>query len=377
MIKSANFKKYLVGISVTGAILLSGCMAANTSTPGESAGNVKKAVDGAVIYPVKDGKYTLYDQAKLKYKVRYGRVPTKAEMAAWNVDVRYDNKWLPKGHGSVSEGENIFNNQCAVCHGPFGSGGLGYPTLSGGTVSSLKNQMLHGTGEPPVKTIGSYWPYASTLFWYVKTGMPFPHPKSLNDNQVYAVVAYLLYVNNITINGKELDEDYVLDQKRFKEIKMPNRDGFYPDVNAPGKQGEMNMKDFLSHPENYGKGTACMHNCIKGGAKKHLVRIQYAITGFIPPMKLGYDLPKPKNPPKNAFGEEVYKNSCAVCHGNDNMGAPMFGNKKEWAPYLKKGMKAVYSNAIHGIGGMPPKGGTSLTDAKFKEVVDYMVNASK
>lgn len=361
-----------MGISVAGAVALSGCMAGNTSTPGGSTTALKKNVDGSVIYPHKDGKYTEYRYVKVKDKFRYGKTPTKAEMQAWHVDVLPDGEGLPEGHGSVAQGETLFNNQCAMCHGDFGAGGLGYPTLSGGDHSSLVNQMLTPNDSPPQKTIGTYWPYASTLFWYIDTGMPFPHPKHLTHDQVYALVAYLLSVNYIKINGKDLGEDYVLNRKRFLDIKMPNRNGFFPDVDD-GKQGPLNMKNFLSHPENFGMGTTCMHNC--GDAKKNLVKIKYAITTFVPPMNLAVDLPKSMR--QKSFGEKEYNNACKVCHGNSNMGAPMLGDKAAWAKVLKQGMDKVYSNAIHGIRGMPPKGGTSLTDSQFKSVVDYLVKSSK
>ena len=382
MMKSIKIKTYLIGLSAVGAMLLSGCLSANALSMNNSTSKLKKNVDGSVIYPHKDGKYTAYDYVPAKSGYNYGTKPTKSEMKAWNVQVIADkfeipgkpgSTNLPVGHGSVGQGETIYSNQCAVCHGDFGMGGLGYPTLSGG-IGTLKNQMLNATDSPPLKTVGSYWPYASTLFYYIRKSMPFPHPKSLSNDQVYALVAYLLSVNNITIDGKNLGYSYVLNRKKFLEIKMPNANGFYPNVDKPGAASR--LKAFLSNPNNWGKGNTCMHNCLKGTGDK-VVKIKQALTDFSPPFSNKYDLPKVKGAKKVSFAEKVYKNTCDVCHGNDNMGAPMFGDKAAWAKIIKQGMKKVYSNAIHGIGGMPPKGGTNLSDSQFKTVVDYLVNSGK
>ncbi len=382
MMKSAKIKKYLIGISAIGAMLLSGCISANASTSSGSTVKLKKNVDGSVIYSRANGKYAAYDYVNVKDHFSYGKTPTKAEMQAWHVEIlpnifqkpgKPGSTGLPKGHGSVSEGEAIYTNKCAMCHGDFGMGGLGYPTLAGGA-GTLKNQLLTSGDNPPLKTIGSYWPYVSTLYWYINTAMPFPHPKSLTHNEVYAVVAYLLSLNNITINGQELGEDYVLNRKKFLEIKMPNRDGFYPKVN--GSHAMANMKTFLSNPKNWGMGSTCMHNCLKTAGDK-VIHIQYAITNIIPKFSGKLDLPKVKGAKKVSYGEKIYNDSCKICHGNANMGAPVFGNKADWAKVMSKGMKKVYANAIHGVGGMPPKGGTTLTNSQFKSVVDYLVNSSK
>ncbi len=140
-----------------------------------------------------------------------GKTATAAQIAQWNIDVGIDGAGLPPGQGSVQEGGEIYAARCAACHGDHGQGGP-MDRLAGG-IGTL------GT-KTPVRTVGSYWPYATTLFDYVRRAMPFDAPQSLSSAQVYAVCAYVLYLNRI------LPADAVLDAKSLARIKMPNRDGF-------------------------------------------------------------------------------------------------------------------------------------------------------
>jgi S-disulfanyl-L-cysteine oxidoreductase SoxD len=140
-----------------------------------------------------------------------GRTPTAAEIAAWNIDVRADGQGLPPGHGSVAEGRTIFAATCAVCHGDNGQDGPA-DRLAGG-FGTL-------TRPNPVRTVGSYWPYATTLFDFVRRAMPFNAPGSLTADQVYAVSAYVLSLNGI------VPDDTVLDATSLPKIAMPNRNGF-------------------------------------------------------------------------------------------------------------------------------------------------------
>jgi S-disulfanyl-L-cysteine oxidoreductase SoxD len=145
----------------------------------------------------------------------FGRAPTPAEIAAFDIDVRPDGQGLPPGHGSVQDGAKIFATTCASCHGEKGetSAPTGVVLVGGqGTLSSVK----------PVKTIGSYWPYATTLFDYIRRAMPFNAPQSLSNDEVYAVTAYLLSLNKI------VPDNAVLDARTLPEVRMPNRDGFEP-----------------------------------------------------------------------------------------------------------------------------------------------------
>jgi mono/diheme cytochrome c family protein len=151
-----------------------------------------------------------------------GRAATPAEIAGWNIDIdRYGNN-LPPGSGSVSHGHEVFDQQCAACHGARGEGGVGDRLAGGeGTLASPK----------PVRTVGSYWPYAPTLFDYIRRAMPQNAPQSLSNDDVYAVSAYVLNLNGL------LPADATLDAKSLSAIKMPNRDKFVgdprPDVTNP------------------------------------------------------------------------------------------------------------------------------------------------
>ncbi len=200
--------------------------------------------------------------------------------------------------------------------------------------------------------MGSYWPYASTLWWYVKTGMPFPHPTSLTNDEVYAIVAYLLSLNEITIDGEELEDEYVLTKEKLMKVVMPNEKGFYPEVNTP--DGPQNMKKYLSNPSNYATQTVrCMKDCPTG----KVVHIKAALDkGIKPPVSTKRDLPKEKEGGTNSKYAKLFDEKCNACHGNAAI-APVPGDKEAWADRVKQGKDTLYEHAIKGFKGMPPKGG--------------------
>ena len=151
-----------------------------------------------------------------------GRAATPAEIAGWNIDVGGDGSNLPQGSGTVSHGSEVFAQQCAACHGAKGEGGVGDRLVGGqGTLGTPK----------PVRTVGSYWPYAPTLFDYISRAMPQNAPESLSDDDVYALSAYILSLNGL------LPANATLDAKTLAAIKMPNRNRFVgdprPDVKNP------------------------------------------------------------------------------------------------------------------------------------------------
>jgi mono/diheme cytochrome c family protein len=159
-------------------------------------------------------------QAQNHYGI--GRLATPAEIAGWNIDVGRDGENLPAGSGSVSHGHEIFDQQCAACHGEKGQGGVGDRLVGGqGTIATPK----------PIKTVGSFWPYAPTLFDYIRRAMPQNAPQSLGNDNVYAVSAYILNMNGL------LPAEATLDAKTLSAIKMPNRNMFTedprPDVKNP------------------------------------------------------------------------------------------------------------------------------------------------
>jgi S-disulfanyl-L-cysteine oxidoreductase SoxD len=140
-----------------------------------------------------------------------GRVATPPEIAGWDIDVRADGQGLPPGEGTVREGKKLFAATCAVCHGAEGEGKPADQLVGGfGTLATSK----------PLRTVGSYWPYSSTLFDYVRRAMPFNSPQSLTADQVYAISAYILYLNNI------ITQDAVLNATSLPKVEMPNRNGF-------------------------------------------------------------------------------------------------------------------------------------------------------
>lgn len=141
----------------------------------------------------------------------FGRVASEKEIAGWNIDVAPDGSGLPPGRGSVGEGAKIYAEKCASCHGDKGQG-KPMDRLAGGKGSLATDQ--------PVKTVGSYWPYATTLYDYVRRAMPFNAPQTLTPNDVYAVSAYVLYLNGI------VDGDAVMDANTLSKVRMPNADGF-------------------------------------------------------------------------------------------------------------------------------------------------------
>lgn len=137
-----------------------------------------------------------------------------AHVSAWNIDVSPDGRGLPSGSGDVAHGRLVFSAKCATCHGAEGQGGIGDALVGGaGTLASGK----------PVKTVGSYWPYATTLFDYIHRAMPYDHPESLSADEVYAVTAFVLNLNGI------VPENARLDAHSLTKVRMPNRNGFVPD----------------------------------------------------------------------------------------------------------------------------------------------------
>ena len=185
-------------------------------------------------------------------KLGMGREALSEEITGWDVDVRPDGKGLPPGQGTAAQGEDIFQSQCASCHGEFGEGRDRWPVLAGG-IGTLKH-------DRPEKTIGSYWPYASTVFDYIKRAMPFGNAQSLSNDELYAVTAYVLHLNDIIPDLK-----FELSRETLPAIKMPNAGQFYDD------DREVAEKQFW-------KRKPCMENC-----KKETVVLNRAQTLAVTP----------------------------------------------------------------------------------------------
>ncbi len=170
-----------------------------------------------------------------------GRAALVEEVKAWDIDIRPDGQGLPTGRGTVAQGEPIYTENCAVCHGDFGEGTGRWPILAGG-----QNTL---TDERPEKTIGSYWPYLSTVYDYIRRAMPFGDARSLSDDDVYAVTAYLLFLNDIVT-----DEEFELSNENFNNTRLPNEANFFAD----------NRKE---EPQNTARSEPCMTDCKPGKAE--------------------------------------------------------------------------------------------------------------
>jgi cytochrome c len=140
-----------------------------------------------------------------------GVAVTAEQIEGWALTILPDGTGLPAGSGTARVGAGIYAAKCAACHGADGTGGPN-DQLAGG----------HGTlaSAAPVRTIGSYWPYATTVFDYVRRAMPLTQPQSLSNNETYALTAYLLYLNGM------IAEDVVMDARTLPSVEMPNRANF-------------------------------------------------------------------------------------------------------------------------------------------------------
>jgi mono/diheme cytochrome c family protein len=166
----------------------------------------------------------------------YGKMATPQEIAGWDIDVRGDDgAGLPDGKGTVDHGAEVYVQQCAACHGTFGEGEGRYPKLIGGEGTL--------TAERPEPTVGSYWPFAPTLWDYINRAMPLSAPHTLSADDVYAITAYVLNFNNI------VPSDFVADRNSLPKVKMPNRDSFTWQDPRPDTAAKPCMKDCIDPKE--------------------------------------------------------------------------------------------------------------------------------
>jgi mono/diheme cytochrome c family protein len=172
--------------------------------------------------------------------VNLGRPALPQEIAAWDIDVRPDGQGLPPGRGSVKQGEEIYLERCAACHGEFGEGAGRWPVLAGGRGSL--------TSESPEKTLGSFWPYLSTAWDYIFRAMPYGNGQSLTPDETYAVVAYLMNMNDL------VKDDFELSKENFASVKLPNAEAFYDDDREKSERAFWNKNP-------------CMTNCMPEPAK--------------------------------------------------------------------------------------------------------------
>ena len=170
-----------------------------------------------------------------------GREAKPEEIAGWDIDIRPDGQGLPPGKGTVKQGEAIYMQQCAACHGEFGESAGRWPIVAGGAGTLASHD--------PVKSIGSYWPYASTVIDYIRRSMPFGNAQSLSNDELYAVTAYVLYLNDVI-----RDENFELNATTFKTIRLPNEPNFRDDDRDTAEKALW-------------RKNPCMTNCLPGPAK--------------------------------------------------------------------------------------------------------------
>jgi cytochrome c len=154
-----------------------------------------------------------------------GRPATAEDIRALDVDVMPDGRGLPAGRGTAVEGAVVYDAKCASCHGVKGAGGSAERLAGRTSVDSF----AFATDASLVRTIGSYWPYATTLFDYTARAMPFPQPGTLTPDETYGLVAYLLFLNGV------IAEDAVVDRSSLPKVRMPARDRFVPDNRRGGR----------------------------------------------------------------------------------------------------------------------------------------------
>ena len=182
----------------------------------------------AILFPFFTASQAAADQRPFNL----GEVATAEQVAGWDIDVRPDGLGAPVGNGNAFDGEEVYADRCASCHGDFGEAVDNWPVLVGGEGTLASHD--------PVKTTGSYWPYASTMYDYIYRAMPFGEAQSLTHDETYQIVAYLLYMNDI------IDDEFEVNQDNIGTIEMPNRDGFMmpdPRPDAQPISGIACMKD--------------------------------------------------------------------------------------------------------------------------------------
>ena len=317
------------------------------------------------------------------HKFGMGAPASAEEIAGWDIDIRPDGMGLPVGGGNAMDGEAEYEALCAACHGVFGEGEGRWPVLAGGE-GTLSD-------ERPIKTVGSYWPYTSTLFDYIRRAMPFPAPMSLTDTQVYNITAYVLYLNEI------IDEDFELSNENLASIRLPNEENFFVD-DRPDAANPRCMADCLNPDEMMLaaslSGVTPIGHFVEGAdapagshegqheleAQKEAER-KAEITGEEIKADHGDAAPAALSEAAQA-GESVYNGACAVCHGSGLAGAPKTGDKAAWADRIAQGTDVLVSHALEGYSGntgvMPPKGGRmDLSDEAVTNAVHFMAETSR
>lgn len=265
-----------------------------------------------------------------------GRPALPEEIAAWDLDVSPTGAGLPEGSGDVFTGEEVFAEKCAICHGDFAEGVDNWPKLAGGD-GTLAD-------KDPLKTVGSYWPHLSTTWDYVNRSMPFGAAQTLEADEVYAIVAYILYSNDL------VDDDFELSHENFMDVAMPNADGFIVD-------------DRETAEAHFWNAEPCMENCKESVEITMRARVldvtpesaedageaaeEAAVTETEAVVEAAVKETNAPDPELVAAGEKVFK-KCKSCHqvgdGAKNRTGPILNGIVGTAAGEVEGFK--YSKAL-------------------------------
>lgn len=331
---------YRLPETVLASLAIAAILSLNACAPEKAEERIATASDAGA------SPLAAYDGSKIGH-YGYGSEATAEQIAGWDIDVRPDGLGLPDGSGSVEDGEYLYEEKCANCHGAFGEGTGRHPVLAGGQ-GSLQDAR-------PNKTVGSYWAHTSTLYDYIYRAMPFTQPESLSPDETYALTAYVLYLNDL------VEDDFVLSKENFNTVILPNNGNFTPDP----RPDTTNIR--------------CMENCRDPDSITIISEVESELIEAASADSVQTDTAHTES---EDLGQAVYQQYCSICHAAGVAGAPPVGDTGAWQARLEKGMEAVIKNAIEGTssasGVMPPKGGfTQLSDDQVSDAVKHMVEASQ
>ncbi len=337
------YKFKLLVASVT-TLLISACSSNNEAT----AVKVDKSTTKTIVNSILPSAHAAtYEQISITAEgFKLGKPASNEEIAGWHIEVGHGHN-LPPGEGTAADGEEMFETLCASCHGSFGEGVGRNPVLAGGEDTLTDRQK-------PERTVGSYWPYASTLLDYTHRAMPFNSAQSLSWDDTWSISAYVLYLNDIIE-----DEDFVFNAESYHDITMPNENGFIIKDKEADTSNTRCMKD-CKDPKSITIKTALLGY---GSGAEDVVEETAVVEG-------------------HELGQKIYDATCRLCHGTGLAGAPKVEDRVTWEHRLQEGINKVYKHAIDGYSGqygvMPPKGGNlELTDEEVKAAVDFMIKDVK
>jgi cytochrome c551/c552 len=331
-----------------------------------------------------------------------GRAATPAELAAWDIDIRPDFKGLPKGKGSVAQGQDVWEAKCASCHGIFGESNEVFSPLVGGTTAAdVKTGRVARLTDPsfPGRTTLMKVPTVSTLFDYINRAMPWTQPKSLKPDEVYSVVAFLLNLGGV------VPDNFILSDANVAEVqaRMPNRNGMTtrhamwptlelggvskPDLQATACMTqcavEVKVSSFLPDFARNAHGNLAEQNRLVGsqrGADTTRIEGKGAVDGKVAPVSNNAEANKPKDgaaAQNKAAIALANKHGCLTCHGMNQkvVGPAMTDIAKKYpnkTDYLATKIKAGGSG-IWGPIPMPPQ---ALSEADAKAIATWLANGA-